>query len=83
MHHIEMSSILTCPKCGHVESADMPVDRPLHFYVCESCSLVITPKPGGCCVFCSYGNTPCPSAQKALPWGDSDLLSISLGKRML
>jgi hypothetical protein len=26
---------------------------------------VIEPRPGDCCVYCSYGSVKCPSAQRA------------------
>ena len=82
MRHIEMSSILTCPKCGYIASEEMPIDSKQRFHVCKNCNLVIMPKPGSCCVFCSYGNIPCPSAQNESAWDDSDIITISLTKRM-
>ena len=30
---------------------------------CASCHEVLRPKPGDCCVFCSYGSVKCPAAQ--------------------
>ena len=82
MHTIEMSSILTCPKCGHVESVEMPAGERQQFYACKKCHLVIMPKPGSCCVFCSYGSNPCPTAQKDPSWDGSRVFTISLAKRM-
>ena len=29
------------------------------FYRCTSCDVLLKPKPGDCCVFCSYGSVPC------------------------
>jgi len=33
----------------------MPTDASLHFYKCTACHAMLRPKPGDCCVFCSYG----------------------------
>jgi len=41
----------------------MPTDACQFFYNCKSCSAVLRPKPGDCCVFCSYGTVPCPPRQ--------------------
>ena len=42
----------------------MPTDACQWFYECEQCHTVLKPKPGDCCVFCSYGTVPCPPIQK-------------------
>jgi hypothetical protein len=34
----------------------MPMDRCVIFYQCSSCQAILRPKPGDCCVFCSYGS---------------------------
>ena len=57
-------SELTCPNCGHKEIKKMPLDYCEFFWQCPSCKNVVTPKKGDCCVYCSYGNVPCPSVQK-------------------
>jgi len=41
----------------------MPTDACQWFYECESCKVVVRPKPGDCCVFCSYGTNKCPPIQ--------------------
>jgi len=56
---------LTCPHCGHAESLTMPTDACQWFYECKGCGTLLKPKPGDCCVFCSYGDTPCPPIQVA------------------
>ena len=56
-------SVVTCPECGHQEAEKMPTDTCQWFYECKSCGEVIKPKPGDCCVFCSYGSLDCPSIQ--------------------
>jgi hypothetical protein len=56
-------STLTCPVCGASTTATMPTDRCLYFFDCPSCGTVLKPKTGKCCVFCSYGDRPCPPMQ--------------------
>ena len=41
----------------------MPTDACQWFYECESCHVVLRPKAGDCCVFCSYGTRQCPPVQ--------------------
>ena len=41
----------------------MPTDACQWFYDCKGCGVVLKPKPGDCCVFCSYGSMPCPPKQ--------------------
>jgi hypothetical protein len=63
MHGIITVSSLTCPGCGHVETLEMPLDSCQFFYRCAGCGDTFRPKPGDCCVFCSYGSAPCPPVQ--------------------
>ncbi len=56
-------STVTCPSCGHRKTETMPVDACQYFYDCEGCKTVLKPKPGDCCVFCSYGDVACPPIQ--------------------
>lgn len=56
-------STLICPKCGHAKTEEMPLDACIFFYDCEGCGARLKPKPGDCCVFCSYGDVPCPPVQ--------------------
>ena len=60
---IELTSVVTCPRCGHAKTETMPTDACLFFYECEGCKTLLQPKPGDCCVFCSYGTVPCPPIQ--------------------
>lgn len=60
---VELQSVITCPHCGHQKSETMPTDACVHFYECESCHAMLRPKPGDCCVFCSYGSVKCPPIQ--------------------
>jgi hypothetical protein len=60
---LELESEITCPECGHKKKEVMPTDACRFFYECEKCKTVLKPKPGDCCVFCSYGTVKCPSVQ--------------------
>jgi hypothetical protein len=57
-------STLTCPSCGHQERLTMPTEACQLFYVCAQCQFWMRPRPGDCCVFCSYGDVPCPPKQQ-------------------
>lgn len=63
MTAVTLESALTCPECGHVKTETMPTDACQWFYECEHCGVVLRPKSGDCCVFCSYGTVPCPPIQ--------------------
>ena len=58
-------SVLTCPVCGFRKTERMPTDACQFFYECTACRTVVRPRPGECCVFCSYGSVKCPSRQSA------------------
>lgn len=60
-----LQSTLTCPACGRQSTETMPTDACQYFYDCPGCGAVLKPKPGDCCVFCSYGDVPCPPIQAA------------------
>ncbi|RDH84073.1 MAG: hypothetical protein DIZ80_08035 [endosymbiont of Galathealinum brachiosum] len=64
-NEIILKSTITCPACGHKEIETMPVDACQWFYKCKNCQSLLKPEKGDCCVFCSYGNVPCPPIQKA------------------
>lgn len=59
-----LESILSCPQCGHRRKERMPTDACQFFYECTACHVLLKPKPGDCCVFCSYGTVPCPPKQQ-------------------
>ena len=61
---ILLQSTLTCPDCGRVATETMPTDACIWFYDCTGCGTKLRPLPGDCCVFCSYGDTPCPPIQE-------------------
>lgn len=60
---VTLHSVITCPNCGHRSQETMPTNACLFFYDCAACGTRLKPKPGHCCVFCSYGSVPCPSIQ--------------------
>jgi hypothetical protein len=60
-----LESTLTCPACGRSSVETMPTDACLFFFDCARCGARLKPKPGDCCVFCSYGSVRCPSVQAA------------------
>jgi hypothetical protein len=60
---VVLESIITCPICGFRKVETMPEDSCQFFYECKNCNIVLKPKPGDCCVFCSYGTEKCPSIQ--------------------
>ncbi|HCE25242.1 MAG TPA: hypothetical protein DF282_22410 [Hyphomonas sp.] len=62
--NIELTSTLTCPECGHSEAETMPTDACQWFYECKGCGLLLKPKAGDCCVYCSYGTVACPPIQQ-------------------
>jgi hypothetical protein len=60
----ELHSTITCAACGHRAKETMPVDSCRYLYTCRRCGLQMKPKQGDCCVYCSYGDTPCPPIQE-------------------
>ncbi len=65
MSEVILESTLTCPECSYVKTETMPTDACQWFYECEQCHAVMKPKPGDCCVYCSYGDMPCPPIQQS------------------
>src|SRR5271168_802925 len=63
--------MLTCPVCGHEASEMMPTDSCQYFYKCAVCKPLLKPNAGDCCVFCSYGDVPCPPIQEARASGSA------------
>jgi hypothetical protein len=66
------ASTITCPICGTAKAETMPIDACLFFYECTACGALLRPKPGDCCVFCSYGSVPCPPIQQTRARSDND-----------
>jgi hypothetical protein len=66
MSGIHLQSVITCPHCGFSQEETMPVNACLFFYDCPNCQALLRPKPGDCCVFCSYGSVKCPPVQQSV-----------------
>ena len=58
-----LKSTITCPNCGMEKPEIMPEDHCVVAYECSRCCEMLRPKTGDCCVYCSYGSTPCPPVQ--------------------
>ena len=67
-----LTSTITCPHCGHKKTETMPTDACQWFYECTGCGVLLKPKEGDCCVFCSYGDVPCPPVQEVRMKGNDD-----------
>jgi len=61
---LQLLSTITCPRCGAASEETMPTDACQWFYECPSCKALLRPRPGDCCVFCSYGTVKCPPIQQ-------------------
>lgn len=64
MTNLKTVATLTCLKCQAIQTAKMPEDARQHFYKCQKCGEMLSPKPSDCCVFCSYADVKCPSRQE-------------------
>lgn len=60
---IRLLSKIRCPLCGGESEERMPTDACQFFYQCTHCGELLRPRPGDCCVFCSFGTVVCPSKQ--------------------
>lgn len=60
----EITSTITCPHCDYQKLEVIPTDACLFFYECTQCHTRLRPKGEDCCVFCSYGDVCCPSAER-------------------
>lgn len=58
-----MTGRITCPACHAPTPVEIPESACLYFWRCPQCRELIRPRGGDCCVFCSYGDVPCPSAE--------------------
>lgn len=68
---MQLFSTITCPACGYRASEAMPTDACVFFHMCKGCGARLKPKEGDCCVFCSYGDVPCPPIQEARVKGEN------------
>ena len=65
MGRIKLKSTITCPVCGFLKEEKMPTDACQYFYECTNCNKILKPINNDCCVYCSYGSTPCPPIQES------------------
>lgn len=72
MKAIQVEARLTCPVCGSATIVRMPEESCQFFWECLACQAVLRPKPGDCCVFCSYADVPCPPIQRCKDRGRKD-----------
>jgi hypothetical protein len=56
-------SVITCPECGFQKKEEMPENTCQYYYRCTNCKTRLKTKEGDCCVYCSYGDYPCPTQQ--------------------
>lgn len=70
---IEKYSRITCPKCGFAKLEEMPLNVCVFYYECPACQIILRPKKGDCCVFCSYGSMVCPPVQEQKHHKDAKL----------
>ena len=61
---IQLKSEITCPECGFRKTEEMSTNACQYYYDCENCKVVLQPKKGDCCVYCSYGSIACPPIQE-------------------
>ena len=61
---MQLQSTITCPQCGARQTETMPTNACIYCHECRSCSTLLKPLPGDCCVFCSYGDVKCPPIQE-------------------
>ena len=61
---MKVTSTIRCPECGFSTEETMPTDACQFFYRCSNCGILLRPRAGDCCVFCSYGDVPCPPIQR-------------------
>lgn len=60
-----LESVITCPICGFQKTEEMPENTCQYAYECTHCHTLLKAKEGECCVYCSYGDYPCPPVQVA------------------
>ncbi len=68
---ITADSEISCPVCGWRQWEIMPEDACQIVYHCASCGVALHPKPGDCCVYCSFGSVPCPPVQRERRFGSA------------
>lgn len=64
-----LTSVISCPACATRTKERMPTNACQYLYACPACGLELRPRPGDCCVFCSYGSVKCPPVQLQVEYG--------------
>jgi len=59
----ELIGNITCPDCKHIQQMKIPTNACQAFYKCEGCKKINMAKKS-CCVFCDWGDRPCPIAKQ-------------------
>ena len=54
MTDLQLQSTITCPKCNHQTTEQMPTNYCQYYWECPHCKKDLKPKQGDCCVYCSY-----------------------------
>ena len=62
--NFKTKATITCPLCGTQAREAVPENACRYLYVCTGCGQQLKPKPGDCCVFCSYADAMCPPKQR-------------------
>src|SRR5258706_13045401 len=62
---VVLESIIRCPVCGWKTQETMPTDACQWAYQCQACNVLIKPKAGDCCVYCSDGTEKRPPVQQS------------------
>ena len=63
MKEVKLKSVITCPLCSSQSEEIMPEESCKFIWECGACGEVSRAEEGDCCVYCSYGETPCPPVQ--------------------
>jgi len=63
MSKVKLESVVTCPHCNFRSQEVMPTNFCLIRFQCKNCHAILVPKEGDDCIFCSWGDTKCPSKQ--------------------
>ncbi|WP_305848976.1 GDCCVxC domain-containing (seleno)protein [Polynucleobacter sp. MG-6-Vaara-E2] len=61
-----LESTVTCPHCEASETLLLQSGSTHHFYRCRSCSAILKPKSGDCCILCSFGSSDCSAPEQNL-----------------
>ncbi|HBP89068.1 MAG TPA: hypothetical protein DD706_15385 [Nitrospiraceae bacterium] len=57
--NLTLTSTTSCPHCLYSKEEVMATDACQVVYACTQCGIMLKPKSGDYCVFCSYGTVPC------------------------